>query len=389
MNLFPPLRAIESGETPKLRHSWSENNLMLPPDNDIDPCTSCASGITPDLDTHSVEHAAGGMFELALTTFSSVVHSDILENTRPSPVPDSIKYLASVRWRQLVAKWEHLTLAEALTEKTFSLHYKLQTIDEELSREEDEMTVSTGVVKRRGVVPDLLNFHNLHGVINSETKNLSGVDPHLADGDMVTLGSFLLDFGVPFFVNSTSDSISQGKGQPENILPETTGKATADTLVKLAASNLKKFTSIIEDIVNFALHNKLSMSSHDKDHDVSYSVGIKSLESIEKKALRKYAGDVLQVKDALRGQITFPDEGSLVCGLLRLVKRCKAAKDKCDLIVEVVRVKNIFQRSPSGSICVSPLPTGYRHILVTLRLNGLLLAGKFSSSAKQERAPRC
>ena len=49
--------------------------------------------------------------------------------------------------------------------------------------------------------------------------------------------------------------------------------------------------------------------------EATYTIDVKDAASIEKKARRKYQGDLLQVKDVLRAQIVFPTEGSLICGL--------------------------------------------------------------------------
>ena len=387
VNLFPPLRAIESGEIPALRHSRSENNLMLTPNDDSDPSISFQPGLASDLDDLYGVGDGGGMFELAHTTFSSVTHSNILEKMmKPQSISDPMKYLASVQWRQLVANWKHLTLARALTERACSPHYQQESNSQEIP-DEEEVTVSTGFVKSRAGILDLLNFHHLHGVIHPETKNLNGLVPHLADGDIVTLSNFLVEFGSSYCAKADTDPLARKPPHVVNIVPEATAKVTADTLVELAASDLKRFASFMEDIVHFAAHNHGASSSDDREPEVSYSVGLKSQEAIEKKSQTKYGGDLLQVKDTLRAQITFGDEGSLVAGLLRLVKRCKsqAGNGKDDYHVEIVRVKNLFQRSPSGSLCASSLPTGYRHVLITVRLNGLLLAGKIALFGRKLR----
>jgi hypothetical protein len=117
----------------------------------------------------------------------------------------------------------------------------------------------------------------------------------------------------------------------------------------------------------------------------SYTVGIKKYTSIRRKAARKYNDDILQVKDVLRGQITFPDEATLVCGLYSLNDLCaqpqpsgpKEAYRRDWPKIEIVRLKNLFRVSPLGNYFPSSLPTGYRHILVNIRLGDTIIAGKF------------
>ena len=85
-------------------------------------------------------------------------------------------------------------------------------------------------------------------------------------------------------------------------------------------------------------------------------------------------------------RLFFPDEGSLVCALLFL-NQCsdnspdiKDFKEKSNIEVmpfNVVRIKNLFRVTPLGSIVSSDLSTGYRHVLVNIRLNNDgLIAGK-------------
>ena len=116
---------------------------------------------------------------------------------------------------------------------------------------------------------------------------------------------------------------------------------------------------------------------------------------MKRKALRKYTGDITRVLDFLRARITFPDEGSLVCALYQLVNLAKRDKnagctseektgteerteteEKNESSVEIVRLKNLFRTSPRGNTCYPALPTGYRHILVNVRLGSGIIAGE-------------
>ena len=157
-----------------------------------------------------------------------------------------------------------------------------------------------------------------------------------------------------------------------HVLPEDSKQADADSMVDLAESELKNFAVLLQSLVDRVKASDMAGSS------VAYSLGVKTKEAIKKKADRKYAGDILQVKDILRGELVFVDESSLVLALLQLRRLCSNFQEDVtgETKFEIVRVKNLFHKSALGVLCPSVLPTGYRHILVNVRLNGLLLAGK-------------
>ena len=76
-----------------------------------------------------------------------------------------------------------------------------------------------------------------------------------------------------------------------------------------------------------------------------------------------------------RGQVTFPSEASLACGLNFLQKQCIKTQ-KGTQKYEIVRLKNLFRTSGKGLPEISHLPTGYRHMLLSIRIDGGLIAGK-------------
>ena len=45
--------------------------------------------------------------------------------------------------------------------------------------------------------------------------------------------------------------------------------------------------------------------------------------------------------------------------------------------MKIIRFKNLFRVSPMGMVVPSDLPTGYRHILVNLRLDDGMVVGEF------------
>ena len=161
-------------------------------------------------------------------------------------------------------------------------------------------------------------------------------------------------------------------------------------LLHAARGSMKRFYAQLDEIVRFSSQNNPSPKSIRATSSFSFtkksqcranfSVDIKTKEAIIDKANRKYNNDVLQVKDILRGQITLPDEGALVCALVFLSRSCRNSLDSSGRDgkwkgVKIVRIKNLFKMSMLGTIVPSDLPTGYRHLLMNIRLPNGLLAG--------------
>ena len=150
-------------------------------------------------------------------------------------------------------------------------------------------------------------------------------------------------------------------------------ESPASVLINKAQSNLQHFSELIETVAFESCRSDHSPSSFEPGR-VWYSSGIKSKASIERKAKCKYSGDVFQVKDILRARIVFPDEGSLVAGLVELGRR--GSDDSSRFPFSIARAKNTFDQGGrrSGILAVT-LPTGYRHLLVNICLSCGLLAG--------------
>ena len=120
--------------------------------------------------------------------------------------------------------------------------------------------------------------------------------------------------------------------------------------------------------------------------NVTFSVDIKDALVIQRKAGTKYNGELLRVKDVLRAQVVFPSEGSLVCAFTFLNQYCSlsTANDtgseviqEIGLKAEIVRIKNLFAVNSSGKPCRVMLPTGYRHLLLNVRLDDSFLVGTY------------
>jgi len=134
------------------------------------------------------------------------------------------------------------------------------------------------------------------------------------------------------------------------------------TLLSTAQSEVDFFTHFVQELVDFSVK---------KSVPVSTELHIKKLEDIINKAQRKYQGDILRVKDILRASILFHDEISLYRSLLFLYKYSQSHPE-----IDIVRIKNLFWSLYEGCMTRTNLPTGYRHVLVSIRLQSGLLAGE-------------
>ena len=143
-------------------------------------------------------------------------------------------------------------------------------------------------------------------------------------------------------------------------------------LLSVAQSDLNYFTSIVGELIQFSVEKSTFLNAH---KTTEFSTHTKKQEDILTKAKRKYQGDVLQVKDILRGSILFQDETSLFRSLLFLHHYSQSHPEFC-----IVRVKNLFWSLYDGYGTRTDLPTGYRHILVNVRLKSGLLAGSSKKS---------
>jgi len=151
---------------------------------------------------------------------------------------------------------------------------------------------------------------------------------------------------------------------------------SVEDLVSAAERVKSYFSQLTEEIAAFASTNCRSSAA------VKFAVDIKDKEAAKRKALRKYNGDVRRVKDILRARLCFPDEGTLVCGLHHLFTVTKLPNtpgdSKSDATVELARLKNLFRKEFAlESVTPSPLPTGYRHLLLNVRFESGLLAGTY------------
>jgi hypothetical protein len=365
------LQEFSSAEGPAsgVRRSPSGNNLLLLAG--IEPGQRVA--LLPEMDDASgVEGVA--RVDLALLACSSIGHNNILEEMKTTIKSEPLQYLASVRWRQIISRWKHHSLAKAMLERPTSSHYRGEQEEDQEFLDEEESAFSTGAPQQAYAWLETLRKSHQHCRMISDTKNLNGMLPHLADGECKALSGFLVALGQEVVLGDGSGE----KAKIAHIPQGTGGVVTAPALVDTAKTYLRAFSGMVSRMVHFAAKNHPAEDTSQKlEHQGSFSVGVKALDAIERKAIRKYGGDLLQVKDILRAQIVFEDEGTLASGLLYLFTACSSIENQQERgpIVEIVRVKNLFLTGVMGELCPSTLPTGYRHILVNVRLNGLFLAG--------------
>ncbi|CAB9499461.1 expressed unknown protein [Seminavis robusta] len=357
-----------------IRHSLSVNDLLslTGETRQTGPSSASQSELHPDIDESS--GVDGVLPDLALVACTTLAKSEIFKEIKTTVKSKPLQYLATVRWRQIVSKWKHHSLLKAIQERPTSSHFRRNNDDDSDDDEPsdfEESTLSTGFSKKTlGLIEALRKSHH-YGRILPDTKNLNGLMLHLADGEMNTLGRFLgvLGSSAVFVVEP-----GQRDAKLAHIWQRKPGAAvTAQSLRHIARMNLKMFSGLVADTAKFAAKNQ-TLDDEDLEPEPSYSVGIKELDAIEKKAKRKYGGDMLQVKDILRAQITFEEEGSLVASLLHLFAACKHDRDSSSPSFDIVRVKNLFNTNASGELFPSNLPTGYRHILVNVRVDGQFLA---------------
>ena len=253
-------------------------------------------------------------------------------------------------WEQLIANFRHKDVAI-----TGNCHHSAEDVDDASG----SIFLSDATDSRPPTRPWKLV---LDGMLLSNTHPLG-----MELGAASALSSYLIGIA----------SCAEAAGKQPRLLQHqihTQGsESPASVLINKAQSNLQHFSELIETVAFESCRSDHSPSSFEPGR-VWYSSGIKSKASIERKAKCKYSGDVFQVKDILRARIVFPDEGSLVAGLVELGRR--GSDDSSRFPFSIARAKNTFDQGGrrSGILAVT-LPTGYRHLLVNICLSCGLLAG--------------
>jgi hypothetical protein len=287
-----------------------------------------------------------------------------------------LKFIGSLLWRQLISCWKHAEITRTML--TCAM----------FSGMDDDMQCS----ETRGIKRSLTSSQRSRR--SSETLELNGVHfrPKSRRPDTRVFKGFDVDrrdYSLSTFLTQISceQPLPSSGILRHEIASSGSNKVVIDDLLDTAQSSLPELSLFVKDVIAFS---SIVNSCKQDAEVVRFSVGIKDTESIIRKAKRKYQGDVLQVKDILRAQILFPTEGGLVCGLIRLIEATKSSNlDNVSSFngLSLVRVKNLFAAgSFLGTLRPSPLPTGYRHVLLNFRLKCGLLVGR--SSALNESSSR-
>ena len=320
----------------------------------------------------------------ALLAFSSLDDVGFLKQIPQLPVAEKPpKDLPPLVWRQLLSRWKHCEMWKAMLSRPSSLYFRSLTENQDVPNDSDTVssasTIQLQFNGRRIIFSSALSWDDTFSVF----RNLSGFQPHADDGEVV-LSGLLCELG-PKSVSLPrhEDDSSLKQALPSREAPgEKEGPIDVSGLLKNAETHLEGFTNIVKSVVAFASLNDHSSSESDSP-EIAYTVGLKNYSSVKRKAARRYDGDIMLVKDILRAQITFPDDGSLICGLYHLWEIAQGSKesghDKSAVpSFEIVRFKNLFRTSDFGNTYYPALPTGYRHILINLRIQNTVVAGKKS-----------
>ena len=336
--------------------------------------------------TEAIERSE--LFHETLVAFSSLENLEFLSNfphRKSTTVPKST---ASLMWRQLVANWKHSELCKVMLTRPSSIPLS-------------KLTRQTGVFNAEDDLSSMSTIHFRFDYGNvTFSNNLVSADAYLllrcvnhdcyeaTHDDFLVLTRFLCDFG-PGLSSFDGGGNGSNVGSPLrhnlSVIPESEehgGTPSITDIQREAKAQLKKFERLIDFIMKYSTQNDTSATDLE-GNDITSSVGVKDYASIRNKATRKYDGDISQVKDVLRGEITFPDEGSLICGLYSLHSLAEyKGNDKqigpADSIpsFQIVRLKNLFRTTSVGNEFYHALPTGYRHILINLKLECGIIAGK-------------
>lgn len=323
-----------------------------------------------------------GMLNEALLTFLTMSNLSLTNAFPKIELPDELEYVASIRWRQLLANWKHQEMIEAMTKRHSSLHFSdrsVYTVDPSARWSSSASTTSVDyfIRKREDVVYNQV-------VLAPLTLNLSGMAPSYPF-ELQSLSRFITHVG------SRSIDFSNNVTAVTEIKHVLDGEVTVERLLHLAGEKHGKFSRLINQLAVFASqdYNPSQMDGYERPDNVVFSVDIKDAIAIHHKAATKYAGNLLEVKDVLRAQVVFPTEGSLVCAFTFLNQYCtlSTSHESSSKIVEqigvkseIVRIKNLFAVTTNGEPCCVNLPTGYRHLLLNIRLDNSVLAGKFQGS---------
>lgn len=338
----------------------------------------------PETEDISEAYERDEVLDEALLAFSSLDDVGFLAKINAFPTLESVSNTpTSLLWRHLLGRWKHAEMWKAMIARPCTVKFRTFQEDRSPSDTESNSSASTSKLKfHEGKIEFPVEPHSIYSAI----QHVSGFTPHTLEGDVVTLMGYVCDIGPTSF--------DAGGGTPEkpnylqHKVPAEPNKESGESddiscLIQFAERDKATLAKIVDILVQSSAQNEPVVPEADKESATS-AVGIKAFSSIKAKAARKYDGDTSRVLDILRASIVFPDEGSLICGLAKLWNIAKkgmpgTSSDENEHGIEILRLKNLFRTSPAGNAYFPALYTGYRHILINIRLESGLIAGKFTA----------
>ena len=287
-----------------------------------------------------------------------------------SDMPYSVKFLGSVLWHQMVGQSKHASMSQFLTSRPTS---NCEVYHNDTQENYADSVTETSTERANGW-PSVVSEQSLPNVLSSFVTELGTLPSCQKRSSAPSLHTWEA-------IVHESQEEEEGVRLRSRVISKADSGLDAKMLVEAAQSDMACFESIVKQITK---RNVLGMTPKDNlssNFGTPFSVGIKSESAVVEKAERKYLGDVTLVKDVLRAQIVLPSETQLVLALLSLQHICDFTKPKRgnqqendSLAVNIARIKNLFRLSPLGTLVPSNLPTGYRHIIVNLRMKSGLIA---------------
>ena len=344
----------------------------------------------PDTEEMTEALERSELFHDTLASFSSLENIDFLKNFSLRKSSDVPKSLALLLWRQLLANWKHSEACKAMMTRTSSIQLTQSTRHTEIYDFDDSVSSSFSTIRlrlnaRELVLPKAFIPNDSYPSLRcSDDDN----DLDIIDNGMKFLTRFLCNVGPR--LSSSLGGCETASGEPLlrhdfASATENGEKSSAMNITEIqeeAKKLLPTFEILINHIAKFSAQNS-SPHFDLEGEDITFSCGVKDYASIRNKAKRKYKGDVSLVKDVLRGQITFPDEGSLICGLCHLYSIAKNGysgkgieESQPSVPFQIVRLKNLFRTSGVNDEVSNALPTGYRHVLINIKFDCGIIAGK-------------
>ena len=287
-----------------------------------------------------------------------------------SDMPYSVKFLGSVLWHQMVGQSKHASMSQFLTSRPTS---NCEVYHNDTQENYADSVTETSTERANGWL-SVVSEQSLPNVLSSFVTELGTLPSCQKRSSAPSLHTWEA-------IVHESQEEEEGVRLRSRVISKADSGLDAKMLVEAAQSDMACFESIVKQITK---RNVLGMTPKDNlssNFGTPFSVGIKSESAVVEKAERKYLGDVTLVKDVLRAQIVLPSETQLVLALLSLQHICDFTKPKRgkqqendSLAVNIARIKNLFRLSPLGTLVPSNLPTGYRHIIVNLRMKSGLIA---------------